>query len=137
MKRWVAIGLIVLLLLLCVGIYIFKTDQTTSAIFVGKNALWSGKLIFEKYHEQVNETFTLHYNGKSPESIGTMKVTYIKTSGNTFGIKKLDPLTKEVVLSAGGNYPIPSKDSVIHVIVEWKGQSQRFDLHYKKSLLFR
>jgi hypothetical protein len=128
MKKIAIIGSIVLILI-CSFIHINSAGET---IFAGRNSLWSGKLVFQKNQEQVNEKFTLYYNGKSPERIGMMKITYADSSGSYTAIKKLNPSTKQITLSSGGQYAFPNIDSVIHVTVEWNGQSQRFDLQYKK-----
>lgn len=100
--------------------------------FTGNNALWSGELIIQNNVNQVNEKFRLNYNGKSPEDIGIIKIIYTKPSGSYFAIRELDPSSKQIVLTSGGEYAIPNENSVIKVTVSWKYESQHFNLHYKK-----
>lgn len=100
--------------------------------FIGNNVLWSGELIFQNDDNQVNERFTLYYNGKSPEDIGIIKIVYTKPNGSYFAIRELDPSTKQIVLTSGGKYVFPNKDSVIRVSVSWNNESQNFNLHYMK-----
>lgn len=128
MKKWGALVLVVVLVLL--GFYVYDAKANT-VVFDGSSTLWSGRLIFDQQKDDVEKILTLEYKGPSPEKIGTVNISYSDPYGNYTAEKKLHPKTNQINLVSEDKLPIPDKNAVISVKLSWNGDEQEFTLKSK------
>lgn len=105
----------------------------SSIVYEGESSHWSSTYTIRnptgEYH---TESLKINYKGRNLKDIKQIKYKY-DTGGTGGGSGTLEKMPVYGIISTGigGNGALPSKDSIIHVTIEWNGNKEELELTSK------
>lgn len=121
------------ILILIILFTLTSCSMDSSIVYEGESSHWSSTYtIRNPTGEFHTDSLKIKYKGRNLKDITHIKYKY-DTEGAGGGSGTLEKMPFDGVISAGsgGNGALPSKDSTIHVTIEWNGNKEELELTSK------